>query len=299
MKNVPALVAAMALFLNTNVYCQKEITITPVNKQISRGMQPGYTVNIPEAKLKDIHQAMKKYLEDNTRARIKESDGETVIYGAVNKNFSSKPFIIYSKLYETNEGVEFTAFVTEDSLTFIDENSEAEKVKALKKSLHEFAADQYRKIVTVTLNVEKDKLNVLKKTLNKQVTAENDNVGDISKNQREIESSNAKRDENKVQQASKLEQLMHQEKTFDEISDKKSPEHDLAAKNLKKFKGDKKDLEKEAEKLGNNIDENNADIKLLENKNEELKKQQEDSKKKVEDQEAVVKKVEDILNGIK
>ncbi|MEO8149128.1 MAG: hypothetical protein ABI723_15895 [Bacteroidia bacterium] len=299
MKKIQLLVLASLLFLNLNVFAQKEITVTPVNKQMSRGMQAGYMVNIPEAKLKEVNPALKKQLEENTKANAKEINGEMVTYEAVNKNFSLKPFIIYSKLLETTDGVELTAFVTEDSLTFLDENGEADKVAALKKSLHDFAAAEYKKVVTKQLNVENGKLSDLKKTLDGQVKDENDNTKEISKKQREIESSKSKIEANKVQQASKAEQVGNQQKMVDGISDKKSPEYNLAGKNLKKYVGEGKDLEKDAEKLARSIDDNNAEIKELELKNENVKKQQADTKQKIEAQETAVKNVTDILNGIK
>src|SRR5689334_3118788 len=114
------------LLICTDLFAQKVVVVTPVTKQMSRGMQPGYMISIPDAKTKDIKSAFKKYLETNSKARAKEINGETIIYGAMNSNFSTKPFIIYSKMLETTEGVDVTAFVTEDSVTFIDESAEAD-----------------------------------------------------------------------------------------------------------------------------------------------------------------------------
>ena len=50
---------------------------------------------------------------------------------------------------------------------------------------------------------------------------------------------------------------------------------------------------------GRAIDNDNAEIKELERKNEELKKQQADAKEKIDAQEAVVKTIDHELNGIK
>ena len=77
-------------------FAQKEITVNAINKKMSRGEQPGFQVTIPEGKLKDITSAYKKQLEQNTKIDAREIAVELVTYGAVNKNFSSTPFPIFS-----------------------------------------------------------------------------------------------------------------------------------------------------------------------------------------------------------
>jgi len=298
MKKIQLLAIATLLFCY-HAFAQREITVIAVKKEMSRGMQPGFMVNIPEAKLKDVTAAYNKKLEENTKANSKEINGELINYGVVNKNFSLTPFIIYAKMLETTDGVELNAFITEDSLTFLDETGNPDKIAAVKKALQDFAAAEYRKVVQKKVDAENEKLKELKKTLEKQISDESDNKSSISKKQREIESYKSKIEENKGEQAAKTTQIANQQKMADGIGDKNSPEYNLAAKNLKKYQGDKKDLERESEKYSKSIDDNNAEIKDLEHKNEELKKQQEDSKKKIEEQEGVVKGVESVLNGIK
>ena len=146
---------------------------------------------------------------------------------------------------------------------------------------------------------ENDKLNDIKKQLEKKTGEENDNIKDISKKEREIENYTTKIESNKVALVSKSDQVSRQQTTVNEISDKKSAEYQLATKNLKNYQGEKKSLEKETEKMGRKIDDNRADIKELEYKNEELKKQQEALREKINTQEAVVKGIEEELNGIK
>src|SRR4030095_8978603 len=97
MKKISALI--IALFLtNMTVYAQKEISVNIVNKEMSRGMQPGFVVNIPEAKMVDVRSAYEKVLEDNTRAKAKEINTELVSYGVVNKDILPNPFIVYAKI---------------------------------------------------------------------------------------------------------------------------------------------------------------------------------------------------------
>jgi len=292
-------IAFLFLFISTITCAQKEIAVIAVNKQMSRGEQPGYQVTIPGAKLKDITTAYRKQLEQNTKADAKEIGGELVNYGAVNKNFSSKPFTVFSKFLETPDGVDMWVFVTEDSVNFISEKSDNDKQTALKKSIHDFAVTEYKKNVSKKFDVENDKLNDLKKDLEKKVDAESDNIKSISKKQREIENYNIKIEDNKKSLVTKTEDISRQKKTVSEISDRKSPEYDLASKNLKSIQSDKKSLEKESEKMARNIDDNNAEIKELENKNIDLTKQQDSIKEKIEAQESVVKSIEQELNGIK
>jgi hypothetical protein len=289
----------LVTFISLIVCAQKEISVVAINKKMSRGEQPGFQTSIPEGKLKDIMSAYKKQLEQNTKIDAKEIAGELVSYGVVNKNFSSKPFTVFSKFLETPEGVDMAVFVTEDSLDFISERSDADKRTALKKSIRDFAVTEYKKIVSKKFKEETDKLNKLKKELANKVEDENDNLKDIGKKQREIENNTVKIESNKTAQFSLADQISRQQFTVNEISDKKSSEYQLASKNLKNYQGEKKSKEKETEKMGRKIDDNKGDIIQLENKNAELKKQQASLKEKVDAQELVVKAIEQELNGIK
>ncbi len=299
MKKVFFAILVMSLIFNLPLIAQKEIVVTPVTKQMSRGNQPGFMVNIPEAKLESVANAYRKRLEEKTKTNSKEIEGELINYGVVNTNVSQTPFIVYAKLIETLEGVEMTAYFTMDSINFISENSDPDKMAVIKKTLHEFAASEYQKVATKQLEVEKDKLSELKKTLDKQMSDEKSNTKEISSKQREIEKYKTNITENKAEQTAKIELIGKQQKMIENINDKNSAEHDLATKNLKKYEGEKKDLIKSEEKLNRNIDDNTAEIKELEQDNEELKKQQEDSKQKIDAQQTIVNAADAKLKGIK
>src|SRR5688572_15693362 len=135
MKKLLSLIPAILLLAGHTSFAQKEITVTAVNKQMSRGMQPGFMVLIPESNLADVTSAYEKRLEENTKANAKEINGELINYGVVNEEFSPNPFIVYASLLQTINGTELTIFVTEDSLTFINETSGSDKVSTLQKSL--------------------------------------------------------------------------------------------------------------------------------------------------------------------
>src|SRR5918993_3849239 len=186
----------LLLFISAVAVAQKEIVVNSINKKMSRGEQPGFQVTIPGGKFKDITSAYKKQLEQNTKVDAKDIAGELVSYGVVNKNFSSKPFTVFSKFLETPEGVDMTVFVTEDSVNFVSTNSDVDKLTALKKSVHDFAVTEYRKIVSKRLEVENDKLNQLRKDLANKVEDESDNIKDISKKQQEIENFTSKIESN-------------------------------------------------------------------------------------------------------
>jgi hypothetical protein len=300
MKNMLLITTSFLLLLiGTAAFAQKEITVVAINKKMSRGEQPGFQTFIPEGKWKDITSAYKKQLEENTKIDAKEIGGEVVSYGVINKNFSSKPFTVFSKFLETPEGVDMVVFVTEDSVNFVSESSDPDKLVALKKSIRDFAVTQYKKIISKKLEVETDKLNKLKKDLANKAEDESDNLKDIGKKQREIENNTVKIESNKTAQVSMADQISRQQYTVNEISDRNSSQYKQAAKDLKSYQGEKKSKEKESEKMGRKIDNNKADIKELEYKNEELKKLQASLKEKVDAQEVVVKSIQQELDGIK
>src|SRR5215204_1845629 len=279
-------ITLLSTFISLVAFAQKDIEVVAVNKQMSRGEQSGYQVMIPEGNLKDIMSAYRKQLEQNTKVDAKEMGGELVSYGVMNKNFSSKPFTVFSTFLETPEGVDMTVFVTEDSVNFIGEKSQREKLTALKKSVRDFAVTEYKKITSKKLKVETDKLNKLKKDLANNMEDESDNMKDIGKKEREIENYTVKIESNRSAQYSITDQISRQQYKVNDINDKKSSEYQQASKNLKTYQGEKKSMEKETEKMGRKIDDNKGDILELEYKNEELKKLKDDLKEKVEAQEA-------------
>ncbi len=287
------------MVIQISAYAQKEINVKPVTKKMSRGEQPGFYVMIPEGKLKEVKSAYKKQLQLNTKAGAKEIEGEIINYGVVNKNFSVKPFIVYSKFLETNEGIDMTVFVSEDSLTFLSETSDVDKVTALKKSLRDFAVNEYKKNVARNLEAENAELKEIKKQLENNMKDENQNIETIGKNQREIENYESKMEANKAAQTSKTEQINNQQSTVSAIKDKKSIDYEQESKTLKNYKSDLKDLENSLDKLGKTVDKNKTEIRELEQKNETLKKQQTDFNTKIEAQEQVVKTIEKELNEIK
>ena len=68
---------------------------------MSKGTYPCFSAEIPRAKLKDVQKDWKKYISAGSKAKVLEANDEISIAGAINKNISSDPFNVYSRLLET------------------------------------------------------------------------------------------------------------------------------------------------------------------------------------------------------
>jgi len=224
--NFKKLITIASFVLPVIAFAQQEIKIEEVEKEMSMGTKNCYILNIPQTKVKDVTEDWKKFIKKDSKGKVEDIKGEIQLIGAVNKNVSSFPFNIFSRLLETQNGVQLSVWASEGDI-FISTKVSQDKSVAVQKYLHDFAVVSYKDAVKNELSSEQDKLKDVQKIfdgfLKDQKKAE-DNIEDdkkqIEKLQKDIkneETNIAKAKDNQVKQKSIVDTQTNSIKT---VSDK-------------------------------------------------------------------------------
>ena len=137
------------------VFAQDSLNVSQVEKAMSHGTQSGFTVDIPQAKLKDVVNAWKKYIKrGETKASVENIENEYQINGTALTNISAQPMNVYTTIKEAENVIRITSFFTEDDSNYISISLNAEKAAATEKLMKDFARMQYRLAVENELNDE-------------------------------------------------------------------------------------------------------------------------------------------------
>lgn len=280
-------------------YSQSVIQVFDTVKVFSRGNLPAYQVDIPETKGKDIDKSWNSYLKDLSNSKIKNDKGELTLGGVMYKNISPKPMIVYSKTLETQNGVRLTVAFTADSGSTYISRRNAEQDLAVKKFLHDFAAEQYRVVAKKQLSEQEAALQKLEDKLRENVRKEEkarktieEKKRTISRNQEDI-----KTNETDVKLSN---EGLEKQKRAAESARNTSPEaQKVEEKKLKELESDHKKLISKGEKLHKEIDNCQSDIRQAERDIEESKQNQKVITEEIANQKKTVKQAEDKLKAIK
>ncbi len=252
---------------------QDTLEIKENEKRFNTGNCNAYTVHIPQAKIKDVRSAWKKYMQQKSKINPKEIDGEFVLKGVKINEISSDSLISFSLVTANTNDVEVTACFGNMESVFYSSAKNPETAEGIKSFLRNFAVTEYKKAIDFELTGEKKKLSLLEQNL---TDLENENIKfekNIKANERSIERLNGDIKSNKTLQDIKSDAIDQQQRilsTFTTDSDAKSDEE----KKLKSMQKEKKKLEKENESLFRDIEEKEDDNKSMRKKidknNEEL-----------------------------
>ena len=83
----------------TAVLAQDKLEVSETQKSMSKGTQPGFTVKIPNGKLKVVTADWKKYLRQDNKTKINETDGEYALIRTTVPTISPDTINIYSLLF--------------------------------------------------------------------------------------------------------------------------------------------------------------------------------------------------------
>lgn len=162
MKNL--FLTVFALFLGMAMAnAQKPIEFTEGELVFGNSKCPGVWVNIPEADFIKVKKDWKKVIEKGTKSKAIESGNEITIFGAIIKDIIGSPINIYSSVELKDSTVMLFAAVefSRDQFAVAD----TPEFENLKKSLKQFAKDQYTGIVKDQLSVEDKKLKGMEKEI--------------------------------------------------------------------------------------------------------------------------------------
>lgn len=285
--------------LTLSAFAQKQLTVEVSERPMSKGTRISYTVEVPQAQLKDVEKDWVKYTAKNSKGKAIIANGEYLQTGAVNVNISpDHMFNIYSKLFGTVEGVRITAWFAENDTLFVQSDSTRGQYLAIEKYVRDFGVMQYREAVKGELNAAQDKLKALKKGLATQIKSEERASDKISNDKRSIDRSNDAIATNKSDQGAASTKIEAQ-KTMVESTSGDANANKGAKRTLNQNEDTKKDLQRKNDTQSKSIDNKNKNIRAEERNKTTAQNNQASQSDAIEKQTQLVQEIQAKLDAIK
>ncbi|MEX0813001.1 MAG: hypothetical protein WD048_12350 [Chitinophagales bacterium] len=281
-----AALSAFSIF----TFAQEPINVTVAHQSVTRDAQNSYTVDIPQANLKDVEKEWTKYLSKKSKGRASESNGEYIQNNAVDKNISNKPFDVQSKLFGTSDGVRLTAWFTQRNRPLQSSERGNGQQLAVQKYIRDFAVPQYREAVKAELETEQDKLEEMEKQLSEMIKNEEASLKAIAENERSNERAKESIATTKSDIKSSSKKIEDQKEMVEyTASDPNATKG--AKKTLDNLEDDKKDLQKSNEKEAKDLVKSKTEIREAERNTSNMQDAQAVQRANIEVQK---KKIQDI-----
>ena len=295
MQHIKLIIPGIFILLVNLVFAQDSLNVSQVEKAMSHGTHVGFAVDIPQAKLKDVVNAWKKYIKrGETKASVEFIENEYQINGTALTNISAQPMNVYTTIKEAEKAIRLTSFFTEDDSNYISTSLNTEKASATEKLMKDFARMQYRLAVENELN---DETKNLEKLENEKEDLINDNEKsnkNISEYERKIDRAKAEIESNGSEQSKRRADVANQ-KEIVRSTTPKTETYDLEEKKLNSLEKELKKLEKQGENLHSDIDGWNSDIRSekrsIEKTDDEIKEKKEAISKQKDHVKAVKEKM--------
>ena len=184
--NFKKIITIAAFAMPALAFAQKNIAITETTKNMSAGSQNCYVFLIPQADLKDVQNDWKKYVKKDAKGKPEDSNGETKMIGAVNKNISPLPINIYATFLQTSDGIQMSAWFA-DGTNFISTQANSDRSVGVQNYLHNFAVQEYKDVVKSQLEQEQKKQKDLEKVYDGFVKDQKKAENNISSHNKDIE----------------------------------------------------------------------------------------------------------------
>lgn len=295
MKIIKQILFLVLVTFSLGAVAQNPIVVNVSPAPMSMDTQRSFVVVIPQTILKEVKSDWLKYTGKGSKGKATELNGELLQTGAVNKNISSDPINVYSKLTETTEGVRLNVWLDEKSVSSKPNNGQH---LAVQKYVYDFSVQQYRAAVQKELKTEQAKQKKLENDLSGLIKGEEKAVKTVSENERSTERANDAIATNYRDIDNSTEKISDQKQNVE-----RNAADANAAKGAKKTLGElqdeKKDLQKENEKQSKKIDsrnkENRAEVRHMVASQEN----QEAKIAALEKQKLIVHAVQEKLNNIR
>lgn len=283
-------------------FAQKTIEVVTVQETISKGKQPGYAIEIPQASLEDVKKAWKSRIQKGTKSKPVEAGYELVITDAIEKEISPNSFNIYSLLLNKDSLIYLVAFFEIDSSRFFDPDVKSDDIVtqkvnlAIRNYMHSFGVEQYTDAVHQELKTEEKTLKDLNKELKSLKDEEEKNEKNIKSSEQKITTAEEEISMLKTQTLSQIEKIEAARLSLLGITDKEAKK--TANKELNALEKGKKKLDGEKEKQEKHIVGYQSDIKESNSEIEKLTESQKEMAEKITAKEEKVNAVEEKLAGI-
>ena len=293
------LILFIAFFTSISLQAQDSLHVSLNDKQMSRGIHTGFSVDVPQAKLKNVVNAWKKYIKrGETKSSVEKNGDEFQISGTSIANVSAKQMNVYATIKEVEKAIRITAYFAEDDSIFISSAASAEKAEAVEKLMKDFARTQYRNAVEDELKNETTNLSKLEREKEDLINDNEKANKNISEYERKIDRTKGKIETNDTEQSKRRNEVGNQ-KEIVRLATPNTETYDLEDKKLRSLEKELKNLEKAGENLHSDIDDLNSAIRKEKRnieKTDDLIKEKKDA---ISRQKDLVKDVKEKLENIK
>lgn len=291
------LIASLSIFVVT-AFAQTQITVTQTQQPMqSDPQQVSFATSIPQSNLKEASKNWQKYLSDGAKGKRVVVNGDNLQTGAVNKNISSNPFDVYSKLRETNEGVLLTVWFPQNSSLFTAKEQLTGVNQGMNKYIRDFAVQEYKRVVQIELKREQDKLKNLEADFARLIKSEEKSIKTVSENDRTTTRANQAITTNNADIQTSATKISTQKENVDlNASDANAQKG--AKKTLAELESDKKDLQKKNESQGKSAYNRDKENRAQERNMASSKEKQAAKTEAIDKQRLIVASVQTKLNNI-
>lgn len=252
----------IVLFYALAGIAQQEIKVLVSAKEMSKGLQPSFEVNIPETDIKSVERAWTKLLQKGTRSRAKRANSEVMLSGASIDGIVAKQINVYSRLFADKGEVLLVSFYELDSVFFNAEQN-AEISLSIKSFLRNFAVETYRASVMEQVKIEAQKLQAGERLTESLLDEEKRKEIFVKESQREIRNLEDGIKVNLLDQDRMLENIERQKDKIAAVREFED-EHKAAEKELKSLKRSLKKIQSQRESMHKKIDKLESGIKNAE-----------------------------------
>jgi hypothetical protein len=292
------LLSAALVILSINAFAQKNIIVDEAPRAMSKDTQFSYSVEIPQAKVKQVEKDWLKYTSAKSKGKATVLNGEHLQTEAFNKNISANPFNVYSKLFETIDGVNLTVWITDINAAFISKTPNSIEDLAVQKYVRDFAVSQYQQAVREELNTEKDKLKKLEKELVGLIKDEESAVKKTNDNERNIARAKDAITTNDADIDASSNKISNQKDMVNQTAADRNANKG-AQKTLSEIESDKKSLQRKNDSKSKSIDNKEKDNRAQERNLAGAQEKQTTKKAEIDLQKVKVAEVQTKLAGIK
>jgi len=291
------------LFVSIISHAQINIVVLEQEATMSKGLQPAFIVEIPQAENDAVIKSWSKYIREGTKSKTQEVNKEIFILGTQIDQIHEVPINIYSIIFKKDSVIKVVSFFEVDSIFFskdeITNNLENEKTyHGIKNFVRDFALERYHEVVAAELLKEQKKLKDLNHDLAKH---EKDNVSYLKKvkeNEQDVLNTESEIASLEASKLRKTEEIENQKIKISSLSGDVVLQ-DMAKKILKDMEKEKRGMGKDIEKKQKNIVNYQSNIKEYNRQIEDNQQKQEAKLLEIENQEIIINKTNHKLQGIK
>ena len=296
-----AVIAGVILSFQTSA--QTKIEITEKKITMSKGEQPAFIVEIPQANVENVKKSWSKLIRQNTKSKVTEDGKEIVILNTLINSISDSLINIYSAVIQSDSAVKLISLFEIDSTFFSFEGDKKDMnyestYQGIKHFLYDFAVDEYKKAVEEELKEESKELKDLNNEMEKLVKQTESYLKKIKHNESDSLNAEAQIASLEIDKQRKQAEIDSKKESMSSVAGDKELMNE-AKKHLKNLEKERKKIEKEIDKYKDEIVECHSENVELKRDVEENNKHKEELILTIQKQQETVKKVTEKLENIK